>query len=342
MAEALEPPQVPVLRDPSLSSESPSTDIMPGWAKASCRERLRMVGYNIIIYTPVAILLLLLAGMPLIYFLLYFLPMVVDGDDEPELYYWHSGGEHARARIAGSTCFALELLFVSLLAWSFYKALFTAPGSVPDTVEWTDLQAAEQTRAHLLNEKKHTNGAVRWCRRCGVVKPDRSHHCRLCDMCVLKMDHHCPWIANCVGFFNYKYFFLMLTYGMLALWVFVGTFWATVLISLRDDDASTGFTFFVTVVYSLMLILSLAVTLFWGFHIYLLMTASTTIEYCEKHRKVPRLNGKEYTYYNSLYESLQCSLGRHPAYWLVPFHYRDPDETGLYFQHGFNHATLES
>ncbi|KAJ7896926.1 zf-DHHC-domain-containing protein [Mycena leptocephala] len=46
----------------------------------------------------------------------------------------------------------------------------------------------------------------RWCSCCSIVKPYRAHHCRTCGTCILKFDHHCPWIGQCVGARNHKFF----------------------------------------------------------------------------------------------------------------------------------------
>jgi len=49
-----------------------------------------------------------------------------------------------------------------------------------------------------------------------MARPERAHHCNVCGVCILRMDHHCPWINNCVGFLNHKFFLLLVSYALLA------------------------------------------------------------------------------------------------------------------------------
>ena len=118
--------------------------------------------------------------------------------------------------IAFNSIFALGMI-------AFVRAVFTDPGRIPDS--W--IVGAEDTEAGSFIPQLHTlevkhDGTRRICRKSkpNVYKPDRAHFCKMLGRCVLKMDHFCPWLNNCIGFYNHKYFYLFIFY-MAVLTVFM-------------------------------------------------------------------------------------------------------------------------
>mmetsp|Transcript_7409 Transcript_7409/g.12778 ORF Transcript_7409/g.12778 Transcript_7409/m.12778 type:complete len:307 (-) Transcript_7409:672-1592(-) len=116
----------------------------------------------------------------------------------------------------------------------------------------------------------------RWCYKCNRGKPPLSHHCSLCGKCVFCMDHHCPWLANCIGWANYRYFLLYCFYMWIGSAYSVCMTQAYVPHLFAMDGASWPWLHFSLFVLAAAVFVALTAIL--GWHGYLIVTGMGTID----------------------------------------------------------------
>lgn len=152
------------------------------------------------------------------------------------------------------------------------------------------------------------------------IQPDRCHHCSQCNKCVLKMDHHCPWVSNCIGFYNYKFFINMLFYVSLTSGFVVYTMSPIINHVIEHcDKIDTKLSYYIITTYILCCALWLVVTGFFIFHLYLISNSYSTIEYCEKRTETLQFHGFAISQYDlGCFQNFQTILGHNCLIWFLP------------------------
>lgn len=138
------------------------------------------------------------------------------------------------------------------------------------------------TGAPRVNGAKVTTAEVTKCRRCGKLRPERTHHCRICNRCILKYDHHCPWINQCVGLHNERHFVLFLCYLALSTLCYSILGWPFLLVSL-GVTYTLEWPYHVpevafAMIYILAIVLFFAVSIMGGYHLHGVVNGETSVE----------------------------------------------------------------
>ncbi|KAI9482716.1 MAG: DHHC palmitoyltransferase-domain-containing protein [Benjaminiella poitrasii] len=250
------------------------------------------------------------------------------------------------------TAQAVIFMIIASFFWimailSYFRILFTSPGKPPMHTTAQSLLPRYYYSPKLLNwltpnttvtndvmpvlSVSRQDGQPRYCHLCQTYKPDRTHHCKECNSCVLKMDHHCPWVSGCVGFRNYKFFFLFVLYtGCYGLWVFVSSL-PLVVKGIQDLNADLDAQWLVLIIIAF--IFGLTVCGFAGVHAYYIIKNETTIEHLadrpvevrvdfdisgqnfEVVQMPPRINLWEY---DNKWDNWRSVMGQKTWTWFIP------------------------
>jgi len=189
------------------------------------------------------------------------------------------------------------VLFIFVLS-NLLKTSFSDPGIIPratiaeaEYIEREIEQPAGAGGAYRPPPRtkeiqvKGQSVKLKFCFTCKIFRPPRASHCSICDNCVERFDHHCPWVGNCVGKRNYRYFYLFLvSLAFHCVFIFVCAVTHLVLLSQERSPEKSNFLYAVRESPPSLIVCVICFFSVWsiiglaGFHTYLTSSNLTTNE----------------------------------------------------------------
>jgi len=213
-----------------------------------------------------------------------------------------------------------HILYLFILI-SYLLCVFTDPGTIPISWKRSSNSSQHENPLRPLNERD-SDGNLRFCKHCMNYKPDRSHHCKSCRKCILKMDHHCVFIANCVGFYNQKYFILFLITSWIGCILASITGFHSVqhflFHSTESNQNSSRFPL-ILIMYVVIVSMTASLSVFVPFHCYLTSIGLTTIESYEN-MNASRMNMLKF-YDRGCFMNWKSTCGDSIWTWFLPIRY---------------------